>query len=228
MVLSSTFRMAATPTAEADEARPRQPAAAPMRVRRLEGEAIRDEILPVSGRLDPQMFGPGVEVFLTPEMRAYTADYGKPDAERPAGRRRAAQRLPDGPAQLPLADDARLRHARRREHRRPAQRFQCPGPGADPDERPVRRRAGAAWATRVPAVKDEPDSRRRRGTCPPDVPRRLRPPAHRRRNCRTCWTFLDEHGARLGVPPERRSGDPHSGRTSPTSLMNVKEFIFLN
>jgi len=34
-------------------------------LRRLEGEAIRDKILAVSGRLDPKLGGPGVEVFLT-------------------------------------------------------------------------------------------------------------------------------------------------------------------
>jgi hypothetical protein len=34
-------------------------------LRRLEGEAIRDKILAVSGRLDPKVGGPGVEVFLT-------------------------------------------------------------------------------------------------------------------------------------------------------------------
>jgi len=34
-------------------------------LRRLEGEAIRDKMLAVSGRLDPRIGGPGVEVFLT-------------------------------------------------------------------------------------------------------------------------------------------------------------------
>jgi hypothetical protein len=34
-------------------------------LRRLEGEAIRDKILAISGRLDPKLGGPGVEVFLT-------------------------------------------------------------------------------------------------------------------------------------------------------------------
>jgi hypothetical protein len=35
-----------------------------MRLRRLEGEAIRDAMLAVSGRLDERMFGPSVPVFL--------------------------------------------------------------------------------------------------------------------------------------------------------------------
>jgi hypothetical protein len=37
-----------------------------MRVRRLEGEAIRDAILAVSGRLNERMYGPSVPVHLTP------------------------------------------------------------------------------------------------------------------------------------------------------------------
>ena len=39
-----------------------------MRVRRLEGEVIRDAVLAVSGRLDRKMFGPSVPVHLTPFM----------------------------------------------------------------------------------------------------------------------------------------------------------------
>jgi hypothetical protein len=37
-----------------------------MRVRRLEGEAIRDAMLALSGRLDPTMYGRSVPVYLTP------------------------------------------------------------------------------------------------------------------------------------------------------------------
>src|SRR5262249_30302691 len=36
-----------------------------MRARRLEGEAIRDAMLSISGRLDDRMFGPSVPVYLT-------------------------------------------------------------------------------------------------------------------------------------------------------------------
>jgi len=39
-----------------------------MRPRRLEGEAIRDAILAVSGRLQPRLYGPSVPVHLTPFM----------------------------------------------------------------------------------------------------------------------------------------------------------------
>jgi hypothetical protein len=55
-------------------------------VRRLEGEVIRDAILAVSGRVDRTMFGPSVEVHLTPFMEGR----GRPAASGPldgAGRR---------------------------------------------------------------------------------------------------------------------------------------------
>jgi hypothetical protein len=39
-----------------------------MPVRRLEGEAVRDAILAVSGRLDPKLYGPSILPFLTPFM----------------------------------------------------------------------------------------------------------------------------------------------------------------
>src|ERR1700756_4391774 len=57
-----------------------------MNLRRLEGEAIRDAILAVSGRLDPKRFGPGVMPFL-PE---FPIGRGRPGASGPldgAGRR---------------------------------------------------------------------------------------------------------------------------------------------
>jgi hypothetical protein len=38
------------------------------RIRRLQGEAIRDSILQISGRLDTKMYGPPVPVHLTPFM----------------------------------------------------------------------------------------------------------------------------------------------------------------
>ena len=48
-------------------------------VRRLEGEAIRDAILAVSGRLDRKQFGPSVPVHLTPFMQGR----GRPAASGP-------------------------------------------------------------------------------------------------------------------------------------------------
>ncbi|MGE0605755.1 MAG: PSD1 and planctomycete cytochrome C domain-containing protein [Pirellulales bacterium] len=68
MALSSTYRQSSDINAEAEQADPRNDLLHRMRVKRLEGEAIRDSVLAVSGRLNLQMHGPGVATYLTPFM----------------------------------------------------------------------------------------------------------------------------------------------------------------
>ena len=65
IVTSSTWRMSGTRDARAVEKDPLNLLLHHHPLRRLEGEAIRDKILAVSGRLDPTVGGPGVEVFIT-------------------------------------------------------------------------------------------------------------------------------------------------------------------
>jgi hypothetical protein len=87
LVTSSAYRMsshAADPVAE--EKDPSNDLLHRMRVRRLEGEAIRDAVLFVTGKLDESMFGPPVPVHLTPFMDGR----GRPESSGPldgAGRR---------------------------------------------------------------------------------------------------------------------------------------------
>ena len=65
IVTSATWRMSSARDAAAVAKDPRNLLLHHHPLRRLEGEAIRDKILAVSGRLDPKLGGPGVEVFLT-------------------------------------------------------------------------------------------------------------------------------------------------------------------
>jgi cytochrome c553 len=61
-------------------------------LRRLEGEAIRDQLLFISGRLDEKMFGPSVDTYLTSFMEGR----GRPAASGPldgAGRRSIYQKI---------------------------------------------------------------------------------------------------------------------------------------
>ena len=87
IVLSSTWRMSSAvcdPLAE--ERDPQDLWLHRMRVKRLEGEAIRDAMLLVSGRLDPSLGGPPVPVHLTP----FIIGRGRPAHSGPldgAGRR---------------------------------------------------------------------------------------------------------------------------------------------
>ncbi len=66
LVLTRAYQMASTPDLQAVEADPGNSLLHRMRIRRLEGEAIRDSILKVSGRLSATMYGPSIPVHLTP------------------------------------------------------------------------------------------------------------------------------------------------------------------
>jgi len=68
LVTSSTFRMSSQADPYYDELDPTNQWFHKMPVRRLEGEAIRDAILQVSGELDMEQFGEPIPVHLTPFM----------------------------------------------------------------------------------------------------------------------------------------------------------------
>jgi hypothetical protein len=65
LVLSSTYQMSSKPEAAGDAIDPQNLNLHRMRVRRLEGEAMRDAMLALSGRLDRRLYGPPVPVYLT-------------------------------------------------------------------------------------------------------------------------------------------------------------------
>jgi hypothetical protein len=79
LLLSRAYQMANTldPASEATD--PENRLLHRMNVRRLEGEAIRDAILAVAGRLDPTLFGPSVPVYLN----SYMDGRGRPVASGP-------------------------------------------------------------------------------------------------------------------------------------------------
>ena len=86
IVTSKTYRMASTPTPEADRLDPSNKLLHRRELRRLDAESIRDAILAVSGRLDPTLFGPSIPPHLTPFMDGR----GRPNRSGPldgAGRR---------------------------------------------------------------------------------------------------------------------------------------------
>jgi hypothetical protein len=74
LVLSRTYQMSSQPDERADQVDPQNLLLHRMRVRRLEGEAIRDALLAVSGRLDLRRYGPPVPVYLT----AFQEGRGRP------------------------------------------------------------------------------------------------------------------------------------------------------
>ncbi|MFM7216302.1 MAG: DUF1549 and DUF1553 domain-containing protein [Verrucomicrobiota bacterium] len=69
LCLTRTFAMSSMPSdPEAERRDPDNRLLHRMRLRRLEGEALRDTLLAVSGRLDSAMFGPSVLTHFTPFM----------------------------------------------------------------------------------------------------------------------------------------------------------------
>lgn len=68
LVLSNTYQMASRADAAAEAADPVNALWHRMPIQRLEAEAIRDAILAVTGRLDTQMYGPGVKPHLSANM----------------------------------------------------------------------------------------------------------------------------------------------------------------
>jgi hypothetical protein len=68
LLLSRTYAMSSAPVDAAVNGDPENLLLHRANLRRLEGEAIRDAILAVSGRLDPKRGGPGVPVYLNEFM----------------------------------------------------------------------------------------------------------------------------------------------------------------
>jgi len=69
IMLSSTYQMSSSSSGKGDELDPTNRLLHRANIRRLEGEAIRDAILAVSGRLDTNArYGPSIPVHLTPFM----------------------------------------------------------------------------------------------------------------------------------------------------------------
>jgi hypothetical protein len=76
MVLSNAYRLSSIPSDRSFEVDPNNRLLSHMRVKRLEGETIRDAILATSGSLDLTTYGPSVR----PHISAYQDGRGKPDS----------------------------------------------------------------------------------------------------------------------------------------------------
>jgi hypothetical protein len=74
LVLSRAYQMSSQPDPRMAQADPQDLLLQHARIRRLEGEAIRDAMLTVSGRLDRRAYGPPVPVYLT----AFQEGRGRP------------------------------------------------------------------------------------------------------------------------------------------------------
>ncbi|MDG2200554.1 MAG: PSD1 and planctomycete cytochrome C domain-containing protein [Phycisphaerales bacterium] len=207
IVLSNTYRMASiNPDARCVELDPQNMLLHRMNRRRLQGEAIRDAVLMISGELDTSMYGPPVPVHLTDFMTGR----GRPGSSGPldgAGRRSIYQEVRRNflPPMM-LAFDLPIPstcQGRRHDSNVPAQALAMMND-------PFIDLQSQAWADRITAVADATDERRVR------------------------MMYLDAYG-RPPSPMEARravafvAASPESGWDDLAHVMfNSKEFIFID
>lgn len=218
IVLSRTYRMSSRAAdAEAERSDPENALLHRARVRRLEGEAIRDAMLTVSGRLDCKMYGPAVPVHLTDFMQGL----GRPDKSGPLdgdGRRSIYQEIRRNflPPMF-TAFDAPIPAtcvARRSVSNVPAQALMMMN---DPF---VAEQAGL-WARR--ALKQEGDRAAR-------VDRMYlaafaRPATPREQEL--AEQFFRDQGGAYGIAPEQAAKSERLWTDFAHALLGVKEFIFV-
>ena len=75
MLLTQAFRRASVPSASAAAKDANNDLLAHMRVRRLEGEALRDTLIALSGRLEHRMYGPGDNAVASPKEQVRRSVY---------------------------------------------------------------------------------------------------------------------------------------------------------
>jgi hypothetical protein len=220
LVNSSTYRMSSKlDDRVAEEKDPGNVLLHRMPVRRLEGEAIRDAILAVSGRLDHEMFGPPVPVHLTEFMdgRGRPARSGPLDG---AGRRSIYLEVRRNfPAPMMRTFDSPVPFTTigtRTASSVPAQSLILMND-------PFVIGQARIWARSVlsdPAASAEQRIR--------DMYQEIfcRPPDSR--ELADALAFLDRQGEAYALAPARRAGDEKLWADLGHVLMNVKEFVFLN
>ena len=219
LVTSRAYQMSSHPAdAVAEEKDPANQLWHRMPVRRLEGEAMRDAMLALSGRLDQTMFGPPVPVHLTEFMDGR----GRPGSSGPldgAGRRSIYVEVRRNfVSPMMRAFDTPVPHTsigRRTVSNVPAQSLILMN---DPFV------VGQAqlWARRVLADESAAPEQRVQNIY---LAAFSRPPTAVELS--EALSFLDEQGGRLGVPAA-------SGRTNAEVwadfchvMLNVKEFVFV-
>jgi cytochrome c553 len=75
LITSDAWQRSSEASAEARETDPNNQWLSHARVRRLEGEAVRDSLLAISGRLDPAMYGPGADALAPPDQQQRRSVY---------------------------------------------------------------------------------------------------------------------------------------------------------
>jgi hypothetical protein len=188
-------------------------------VRRLEGEAIRDSILAVSGQLDTAMFGPPIPIHLTEFMdgRGRPATSGPLDG---AGRRSIYVEVRRNfVSPMMRAFDTPVPHStvgRRTVSNVPAQSLMLLND-------PFVVEQAKLWARRLLAAGDRSSQERIRRVY---LETFGRPPLPAEQA--EALAFLERHGAAYGASPAAAATDARVWADLCHVMWNVKEFVFIN
>jgi len=218
IMLSSTYQMASTPDETGAARDPQNLLLHRARIRRLQGEAIRDSILAISGRLDPTAFGPSVPIHVTSFMQGR----GRPRESGPM----------DGNGRRSLYIEVR------RNFLSPMMlAFDSPIPFSTVGQRNVSNVPAQAlilmndpfvveqaklWAKRVIADEQTTEARIKAMY----LTAFARPPSSE--EIAEAAAFLRDQAAALGSPSDKVADDERVWADLCHVLMNVKEFVFLN
>ena len=219
VVLSRTYRMSAVPSDAGWRVDPENRLWHRMAVRRLEGEAIRDAVLVISGRIDGKMSGPSTAVHLTPFMQGR----GRPKDNGPidGGGRRSiyleVRRNFLSPMMLVFDTPIPFNTMGRRN------RSNVPAQALIMMNDPFIVEQARVWARRVLATRELTARQRITGMYRSAL---ARPPTGQELS--DGLVFLDAQGRELGLPAEERLKDARVWADLCHVLMNVKEFIFIH
>ena len=218
IVLSSAYQMSAQESERDRQSDPQNVLLHHALVRRLEGEAIRDAIIAVSGRIDLRMGGPSEEVFVTPFME---------------GRGRPGSGPLDGGGRRSIYIKVR------RNFLSPMMMaFDMPMPFNTVGDRgtsnvpaqalillndPMVVEQSRVWARRVLADKSLSARERIRKMY---LSAFARPPSDE--EMADDLAFLDQQAAAFGAKPAERMANEQAWADLCHVLFNVKEFIFIN
>jgi hypothetical protein len=218
LMLSSTYQMSSQLDAAADLSDPQNALLHRANIRRLQGEAIRDTLLVLSGRFDGKLFGASVPVHLTPFMEGR----GKPESGPldGAGRRSIYTKVRRNfLSPMMLAFDMPIPFntmGRRSLSNVPAQALIMLND-------PLVVQSADGWADRV--LKDS-------NVTPSERIRRLYLEAFAHepnaKELEAALDFLQQDGELLEIPVDLRLQDRRVWAHLAHVLMNTKEFIFIN
>lgn len=219
MLLSSTYQMSSVENLAAAQVDPQNLLLHHARIRRLEGEAIRDAMLSISGRLDRTLYGPSVPVHITPFMQGR----GKPGSSGPLdgnGRRSLYTEVRRNflPPMM-LAFDMPIPFntiGKRNVSNVPAQALTMMND-------PLVVQQAQQWAKRV--LEADASATREQRIQSLYVAALARPADEHELHAASA--FLDQQAAELGLSAEQVQRDERVWADLCHVLMNVKEFVFL-